>query len=200
MYLSKVRVSWAKVRNPYDVHCALWTLFPGHETDTRGFLFRVETEQRGTGADLLVQSQWQPESNSADSQLLATRAFQPQLISGQRLRFRLKANPIKTIKDEKGRKNAKGEVKTCRVPLIDENQQLGWLARKFNDSARIEAALVTSTQPLYFRKNGKAGKLMTVIFDGVLQINNPESFLLQMQAGIGPAKGFGCGLLSIARA
>jgi CRISPR system Cascade subunit CasE len=200
MYLSKIQVSWSQARNPYDVHRALWRLFPDQENAERGFLFRVETERLGAGVELLVQSRWQPQHNSSESQLMATRPFSPKLISGQRLRFRLRANPIKAIKDEKGRKNTKGEVKTCRVPLVQEEQQLDWLNHKLSDSARLEAAQVTSIKPLYFRKNGRAGKLMLVTFDGVLQVDSPETFLLKMQTGIGPAKGFGCGLLSVAKA
>lgn len=199
MYLSKVHVPWVKARNPYESHRALWTLFPGHEMDQRGFLFRVETEQRGIGSTLLLQSAWMPENRSSDVNMLAVRTYDPSLSQGQALRFRLTANPIKSIKDEKGRRNVKGDIKTCRVPLIKEDQQLDWLNRKLQTAVRIEAAAVYMVKPLYFRKGAKAGKVVTVTFDGVLTVVNPEQLWQSIQTGIGPAKGFGCGLLSIAR-
>lgn len=200
MYLSKVYVLWAKARNPYELHRAVWRLFPGHEKDERGFLFRVETERRGGGTELLVQSEWAPEHQSDEVRVLATRRYLPTLRQGQPLRFRLVSNPIKTIKDEKGRRNEKGEVKSCRVPLIREDEQLDWLNRKLQAAAYLETAVVHAIKPLYFRKGGRAGKVVAVTFDGLLTVTDPEQLWQRMQNGIGPAKGFGCGLLSIARA
>jgi CRISPR system Cascade subunit CasE len=200
MYLSKVHVAWSKARNPYELHRALWMLFPGHESDPRGFLFRVELERQGTGSELLVQSEWAPENQASEVRVLATRTYLPKLRRGQPLRFRLTSNPVKTIKDEKGRRNTKGEVKSCRVPLIKEDQQLDWLNRKLHEAARLETAVVHMVQPLYFRKGGGAGKVVAVTFDGLLQVVDPDQLWQRMQTGIGPAKGFGCGLLSIAKA
>jgi CRISPR system Cascade subunit CasE len=200
MYLSKAHVAWPKARSPYELHRALWTLFPGHESDQREFLFRVETERRGIGAELLVQSAWPPIAQAAEVHVLATRPYLPKLSRGQLLRFRLTCNPVKTIKDERGRRNAKGEVKACRVPLIQEEQQFDWLRRKLETAAHLETAVVHTVQLLHFRKGDRAGKVVAVTFDGVLQVNEPTQLWQQMQLGIGPAKGFGCGLLSIARA
>jgi CRISPR system Cascade subunit CasE len=50
---------------------------------------------------------------------------------------------------------------------------------------------------LYFRKDGEAGKIVAVTFDGLLRVVDPALLWQQMQQGIGPAKSFGCGLLSI---
>ena len=63
-----------------------------------------------------------------------------QFRDGQRLRFRLRANPIKTIRDENGRKNKKGEIKRCRVPLLKENQQIAWLKKKEKKSDKVYPA------------------------------------------------------------
>src|SRR5262249_27521769 len=108
MYLSKVLVERRRVHNPYELHRALWTMFPGHEHDTRGFLFRVEAERPGSATELLLQSAWQPEPQSAEVRVIATRPYQLHLRQGQALRFRLTGNPIKTIKDDTGRQNTRG--------------------------------------------------------------------------------------------
>lgn len=53
------------------------------------------------------------------------------------------------------------------------------------------------------RKGGKADKVQIKIarFEGVLEVIDSERFIRDaLFKGIGPAKGFGCGLLSIARA
>jgi CRISPR system Cascade subunit CasE len=36
-------------------------------------------------------------------------------------------------------------------------------------------------------------------FEGVLEVTNPQTFTDALFSGIGPAKAFGCGLLSLAR-
>jgi CRISPR system Cascade subunit CasE len=200
MYLSKAHVAWPKTRGAYGLHQAIWTLFPGHERDPRGFLFRVEAERRGFGAEILIQSEWPPEPRTTDVRMMASRPYQPRLSVGLVLRFRLTGNPIKTITDEKGRLNAKGEVKSCRVPLIKEEQQLEWLRRKLQPAVRLESAVAHAVKPIYFRKGNRVGKVVAVTFDGLFYVNDTEKLWQQMQIGIGPAKGFGCGLLSIARA
>ena len=201
MYLSKVMITGKACRNPYEIHRALWRMFSEDLNAGRNFLFRVEKSGRRQ-AELLMQSMRQPVSQSPDASLLATRDYPLKLIEGQRVRFLLIANPVKTINDEKGRKNAKGEVKKCRVPLIVESEQRLWMERKLDVSARLEALIIANRLPLYFRKSeaNMAGKIQPVSFQGILQITKPTILKEMIINGIGPAKSFGCGLLSLARA
>ena len=89
-----------------------------------------------------------------------------------------------------------------RVPLLLEEQQLAWLERKLQGFAQLETLIVQPEPILYFRKpkEGRTGKIQTVIFDGILTVTDTESFDRQLKQGIGPAKAFGCGLLSVAGA
>lgn len=205
MYLSKIHIPWQQAKNPYQFHQALWKLFPGYEDAERDFLFRVEQFQSGVGAQVLLQSVIKPEGNEQSPLLLAQpREFVLNVSNGQRLRFRLRANPIKTIKDSgKGTVEKKGKTftKTVRVPLLHEEQQQAWLERKLQDFAQLESLIVQPEPVLYFRKakEGRSGKIQLVMFDGVLTVTDAEAFKTQATQGIGPAKAFGCGLLSIAR-
>jgi len=52
---------------------------------------------------------------------------------------------------------------------------------------------------VYFRKEGRGGKLVTVTFEGNLWVKEPERFVNFLQNGVGPAKSFGCGLLLVRR-
>jgi len=124
------------------------------------------------------------------------------LQAGQRLRFFLIANPIKTINDKVGRKNADGETKKCRVPLIREEEQRAWVKRKFQNAASFETLVIDPVYPLKFRKGkeDRVGKIQPVSFRGVLNVKAPEEMVELVQNGIGPAKAFGCGMLSLARA
>ena len=206
MFLSRVEVAWPKARNPYDLHRAVWDLFPGEpreprrafEQDRQGFLFRMEASRPGQAARLLVQSRRAPLAIAEHARVLGVREFDPQPAEGQHLAFLLTANPIKTIVDQEGRQHENGAPKKCRVPLIREQEQRDWLARKLKDAARVEAMSLQTHPPLYFRKNG-AGKIVPVTFEGILTVDQPELLETFLENGIGPAKGFGCGLLLLRR-
>lgn len=202
MYLSKIKLNWAQAKNPYEQHRVLWQLFPDRSYEQRSFLYRVEQYVKGQGASVIMQSQQQPLQCEA-LELLAVRPLNLSLHEGQRLRFRLRANPVKTIKDErKGEqiKNGKSYTRTVRVPLLHEDQQQAWLARKFEGIASLEALVIQQELPLNFRKQKeqRSGKIQPVMFDGIFAVQNPDMLMGLLQSGIGPAKSFGCGLLSLA--
>ncbi len=200
MYLSKVLITGSLSRNPYEIHQTLWSLFSEDREAERDFLFRVEQSDRNR-ADILMQSVRKPVSTRRETVVIASRCYDLHLNAGQLLRFLLVANPIKTIEDETGRKNSRGEIKKCRVPLIKEDEQRAWLHRKFASCASIQALSIDPKLPLYFRKTreDRAGKIKPVVFQGFLAVEMPEVFHELIRAGIGPAKAFGCGLLSVAR-
>jgi CRISPR system Cascade subunit CasE len=201
MYLSKIMITGAACRNPYEIHCVLWNLFPEAKEAERDFLFRVGQLDQNQ-AEILMQSARKPETSSTSARILACREFPLSMQAGQRLRFLLVANPVKTIIDEGGRKNIKGEPKKCRVPLVREEEQRSWIERKLGDAATIESLVIDPVSSLRFRKSkeDRAGKIQPVNFQGVLSVTKPEAMLELMQSGVGPAKAFGCGMLSLARA
>jgi CRISPR system Cascade subunit CasE len=208
MFLSQLHIDWRKAKNPYELHRAIWELFPGRPDDQRDFLFRVEALEANKGARVLMLSQHFIEEQSEHCRLLATREWNPVFAEGQRLRFRLRANPVKSIKDEsKGMRTSKQGfqyAKRVRVPLIHDDQQQAWLERKLHDIADIEQLVIQQEFPLRFRKNTQdktspmAGKIQPVLFDGVLLARSPGQLVELISKGIGPAKSFGCGLLSLA--
>lgn len=199
MYLSKVIIQNAWCRDAYQFHQALWQLFPSQTEQKRDFLFRVEARNPGRGCDVLLQSMVAPESSTA-AQVLACKPIALHLEEGTQLRFRLRANPIKTIKDEQQRFNGKGQIKRCRVPLLKEQEQHQWLARKLSLAASVERVESANELPLFFSKNGADGKIQPVNFEGILTVADAPALLALLKNGIGPAKAMGCGLLSIARA
>jgi len=210
MYLSKVLLTGAACHNPYEIHRVLWKLFVPHKCGdgpfcpenaeaSRDFLFRVEKSDGGQ-AEILMQSMREPVLAHKEVRLIACREYGLSLHTGQILRFLLVANPIKTIDDEHDRKNAKGEAKKCRVPLVDDGEQRTWLGRKFVQCAHLESLEVDRKPPVYFRKHKEhiAGKIQPVMYQGTLTVQDPVAFQEIVQQGIGPAKAFGCGLLSLA--
>ena len=206
MFISRVEIPWEAARNPYDLHRQLWRLFPGKERETRqsgeqerqGFLFRIEEHRTGRPARLLVQSRRAP-VHAEGILLHGSREIQPAPSVGQRLAFLLTANPVKTIADAERDVKPGKQPEKCRVPLIKEEDQRDWLARKLSGAAMLENTTLLPHAPLYFRKGKHTGKLVTCTFEGVLQVMDPERLLGLLENGVGPAKGFGCGLLLVRR-
>lgn len=199
MFLSKVWIDWHWAKDPYQLHRALWHAFPDRPDDERDFLFRVESLEPGRGAQVLLQSAMAPHSGEVAS-VVASKAVTYPLEGGMQLRFKLRGNPIKSIKDPQQRLNSKGEVKACRVPLIHEDEQLAWLTRKLSPAAELQTARAIREAPLYFRKAQMGGKIQPVCFEGMLTVTDAKALKSLLQSGIGPAKAMGCGLLSLAPA
>lgn len=198
MYLSRLLLTGEQLHNPYEIHRTLWLAFPDAAEQSRDFLFRVE-QRSSRQVQVLVQSQRQPTDKVEHARLLASKALELNLLEGSQLRFMLMANPVKTIADEQGRLDSKGEVKKCRVPLIKEEEQIAWLKRKLEGAALVNIVEIEKQLPLHFRKGSKPGKIQPYTFQGVLQVADAQGLQDLLQQGIGHAKAFGCGLLSLAR-
>jgi CRISPR system Cascade subunit CasE len=222
MFLSRVELPWEAVRNPYDIHRHLWRLFPGEAHEARasgdearqGFLYRIETQGTGRPAGLLLQSRRAP-TRVEGVTLLGSKTFDPAPSEGQRLAFVLTANPTKTVVDALSenkpdklarhqeklarRPDKKSRPPTCRVPLLKEEDQRAWLARRLGMAAELESVEILPHPPLYFRKGNRAGKLVTCTFEGVLRVSSADGLRALLENGIGPAKGFGCGLMLVRR-
>nr|WP_290665154.1 type I-E CRISPR-associated protein Cas6/Cse3/CasE [Ardenticatena sp.] len=222
MYLSRLflnprsRQVQSEIARPYQMHCTLWHAFPTPLPPGERVLFRVDVQPRTGLPVVLVQSHTKPDWAFLDDTdrgryLLSTWelpfdvAENPQVKKielvfhpGQRLVFRLFANPTKKIKAE-GRKHG------MRVELYREEDQHRWLARKLHaGGARLLAVRIGSGQKfISYRRQGERTHKMTfygVRFDGVLRVEEPETFRQTVQRGIGSGKSVGFGLLSLAPA
>lgn len=190
--------------NPYELHRTIMRAFAGRR-EAAGVLHRLEHHPRHDRPVLLVQSTEEPDWHFLqDTAYLAgngrpgeaaVKPFSLALHAGQILRFRLRANP--TVKKKREGKHSN------RVPLVRPEQQQAWLERQAarhgftllrldsqDDRAeRGTVRLATEPQTL---------TLFSVRFDGLLRVDDPERLLAAVRGGIGPARAFGCGLLSLA--
>ena len=190
LYLSKIQLDPALLHDAYRLHQALWDLFPGRPEARRTFLYRLETPRPQRRPMLLLQSAEPPDATAAKNLRVADgpKGLALAFSRDQRLRFRLSANPVKRL-------NATRD----RVPLIDDGQRLAWLRRKLEGAAEIEHAVVAGARLVQFRKGRQIGTIAIVEFDGILRVTDPDALHNLLTQGIGAAKAFGCGLLSLAR-
>lgn len=216
MYLSRLllnpnsRQVQRETADPYNLHR---TILKAFDTDRQAanVLHRIEINGSSGQTVLLVQSDvkpnWQPllekayllpEDPFTDLANPAIKEINLPLADGQRLRFRLRANP--TIKKVRRDKNG-NRLNSNRVPLVHEAKQIEWLQKQAQANGfRILDIGISQPEQQTSRKkgNGRSITIYTVTFNGRLQITDAASFKTAVRTGIGPAKAFGCGLLSLA--
>ncbi len=183
-------------------------------------------------------------ADGADGEPVASRDVGPTfagIVDGQRLGFRLRANPTKRLSLQRPddpdhwdgptdalltRHRVAGKGTGPRVALLREAEQIDWLVRQGerhgfrllprertwtpgvpNGDAPAEDA--PEPGPLYAVRtakqtmNGRRGKAalthLAVTFDGELAVTDADRFRAALRDGIGPAKAYGFGLLSVRR-
>ena len=185
---------------PYDLHRTLMRGIDGKHDER--LLFRLEPDSAPSGPVVLVQTETPPEWASllANGYLLRAdgpKAFNPVLQQGQMLTFRLWANPVKKVG------NKRIPLKRAEPKAEDDTTYWQWLLRQ---AERAGFAVVQARDaPSPTRRVGEGRTLKKeeiphfgVRFDGVLEVKNPEQVREALRHGIGPAKAFGFGLLSLA--
>lgn len=213
MYLSQLKLNpdalqaGRDLANPYELHRTIMRAFPTPLPERERVLFRVENIPNSGIPFVLVQSQDQPDWDkitqvcsiyfSEPPQIKSVQSLQ--IKNGDLLRFRLRANPTKRVL-YKRTKNSQ------RISLFSEKDRTQWLLRKAQTSGfsiSPETLLITSApfRTFFITKEEKTYKatINMVDFNGMLKVSDTEKLLLSLTRGIGPAKGLGCGLLSISR-
>jgi len=250
------------LRNIYHVHQRLCMAFPsaadrqdgadgdhvhGRRGLDAGFLFRIDPGRDGRPV-ILVQSASKPSWECAfynarhflvdpgpDRDPWEVKPFDLTFNAGQRLRFRLLANPTKkigSIRQEERQRHTKEELRQIegrngrRVPVPSSEELRAWREKNPEGDERMFISLrvidwlaewrvrpdespgfcidkdSTTVQAGYIYVNktrdGKGQRLRSVRYDGILEVTDPDKFRNTLLRGIGPGKGFGFGLLSVA--
>lgn len=239
IYLSKIilntesRAVWNDLGNLQQLHKTISKAFPAvenqdgakhHEQITPrnkfNILHRLDFNRRSGKAVLLVQSEIEPNWDSlpngyADEIECKQISEQYEAIAdGQKLVFRLHANPTKRIgKSDALAKDKFKESKTRRrVELRTDEEKIEWLRRKGADAGfRLAGVRINNAVAnVAASANGKiksyrkyADEPMTfgaTTFEGVLIVADAEKFRQSLRQGIGTGKAYGFGLLSVAKA
>ncbi len=225
LYLSRLHLAvrnrsvQADLADCHAMHRQLLLAFPnlGGLPDARdhfGVLYRVEVASNHV--DLLIQSSTAPDwSRLPDGYLrdpdIAIKRVDPLyavITEGQRLLFRLRANPTKRISDRNTAQDERWRGR--RVELRREEDQLSWLHRKAQQSGFALLAVRTQIghDPIAdVRATGTADRVISrshrltfasATFEGRLRVIDPDAFRQALWQGIGSGKAFGFGLLSVA--
>lgn len=201
MYLSQLtldpghRQARRDLANRYELHRTLCRAFDAPQEAHP--LWRLELLRPDEAPRLLVQSRAAPDWGRLADQYpgyLADHRAKPldlldTLAVGQRLRFRLEANPTVT-RDGK------------RHGLWREAEQLAWLDRQAARGGFVaDAVVVTREERLALRKPGQPRPIVlhAVTFEGRLTVADPAPLAAALDGGLGHGKALGLGLLSLGR-
>jgi len=200
--------------DPYQLHSTLCRAFSTPETKCPEgeFLWRLEPEKDSSGMPrILVQSRkaadwkgigvqgWLAKAEPGID--LKERLKLDLLKAGQSFRFRLRANPCITRKGK-------------RLGLLKLAEQEAWITRKgerhgfslpqfasfdLSESSepRIDVRVSQERMIQGEQQTGNLIKLYSVLYDGMLTVNEPERFKGVLQTGIGHGKAMGLGLFSV---
>ncbi|AXK35598.1 type I-E CRISPR-associated protein Cas6/Cse3/CasE [Streptomyces armeniacus] len=146
--------------------------------------------------------------------------FLETLTTGDAWSFRLAANPIHHVRKSGTSKDSP----TKRTAHVTRRHQVGWLLQRqqqagfevlrkpadrqlipgHDDGAGDEHEVIVHDRlPLQFRKREEAGsrndvRLVRVTFDGRLRITDANALRRTLTHGLGKAKAYGCGLMTLA--
>lgn len=199
------------VESPQRLHAAVLSAFAPGSADRGRILWRLDSPERPR-LDLYILSPWQPSLEAMADQagwplqpVWRTADYTPlldRLEARQRWVFRLRANPVRSVRRTEGGRGS-------RVSLLRVEEQIEWLQAR---SPKLGFAVahgehgpnvkVTERRTEKFRRGGPESHpvtLGTAAFEGVLEVTNPLLLRQSLTSGIGSAKGYGCGLMTLAR-
>lgn len=212
-YLSRVelnpqrRAGRGLLSSPQSMHAAVLSAFPGRladRTDQR-VLWRLDSVPGA--AHLFVVSPEAPDFTHIVEQsgwptlpTWQTREYDPflsKLDEGQTWGFRLTANPTHA-------KSAGDGQRSQRYGHVTVAQQQDWLTSRaavagFELPGSDEGGVVVRDRAVTrFRRGDGQVSLATASFEGVLAVTDPHALRATLVGGLGPAKAYGCGLLTLA--
>lgn len=230
MHLSRIRVATrgldrsALVKllagDAYANHQLLWRLFT--EAEDRPFLFRQEMEKeqlqahefpRGLPLFYLLSScapEPVPGLLECDS-----KPFDPQLSPGDRLLFKLRANPTVARKSDGEKRSRRHDVlMDAKWRCRQEGRDAPWELREAMDASAEQwlsdrseawgfvlesAPQLSSYRQHQWQRRQRQIRFSSVDYEGVITVTDPERLRAALFNGVGRSRAFGCGMIMVRR-
>ncbi len=203
MYLSKLMLNsqntqvYRDLGNAHALHQRIMQGFPNEQRHQPRADWNILYRQEPGSQIILVQSDIVPGWNRLPQDYLehhdtkSLALMLTHIMVGMTLQFRLKANPSK-------REHGTGKTRA----INHRAEQVAWLERQAaHHGFNLLDVDVVPVPNIYGRKVKTSApiKIIGVLYQGALQVSNPELFTHALRCGIGRGRSYGCGLLSIAR-
>lgn len=182
------------ISNPYQMHATFMRLVGGGGVHP---LWRAERYRVGSAPVVLVQTDAVPDVGvfqDLDEDYLLDHESRPNrllenIVVGDRLNFRVRANPTVTRAGK-------------RHGLVRMDEQITWMQRQLEANGARPLAVVPSEsrrETFWKRSGAKPITLVGATFDGALEITDLQAFRGMIMRGVGHGKSFGFGLVTVAR-
>ncbi|MFF7705527.1 type I-E CRISPR-associated protein Cas6/Cse3/CasE [Streptomyces lydicus] len=193
----------------------LWRL--DRNARAEAFLYLVSPAEPDL-THLVEQAGWPVAASAPDTPGWETRGYAPlleRLAEGSSWAFRLTANPVHHIRRKEGEPTKRTAHVTPRHQkrwLLDRQERCGF--RVLETPPRPDQLsdpeytrhdlLVRDQRTLSFTKSDEGTTrspkvtLLTVTFDGHLQVTDPQALRHTLVTGLGRGKAYGCGLMTLA--
>jgi CRISPR system Cascade subunit CasE len=197
----------------YWIHQEMSRLFAGEGAEKRSFVYRRD-DRNGRPECMVVSAA--PPIGAGRVWAVEAKPYAPRISTGELYTFSLRVNPVVTrrfgpdkrharhdvVMDAKRQRKPAGSATVTQAELC-QTAGLEWIRRKgqhhgftvVEDLLRIGGY----RQLVIYKRNRQPIRFSTLEFDGALQVTNSDELLSALFAGVGPAKGFGCGLLLVKR-
>ena len=205
---------WQSLGTNYAVHQSIWKVFDRDVVTQRDFIYRIETVK---GMPTIYTISARQPVQSDDIWSIDTKPYSPKLQKDQRLGFTARINPVVTKTDADGKQHRHDVVMEAKTLLKREGKdyrdtqrlydlicQEGtrWMknrAEKYGFVVDESALFIDAYQQHRFTKEkGKHDiSISTLDYSGILTVTDPDLMVNTLYAGIGHAKGFGCGLVMV---
>jgi len=216
MYLSRVEINprlracKLALNSPQRLHAIIAASFPSIANDdvaARRHLWRLD--KLNHSLYVLVVSKSKPDFSHlieqigwpASEQNWETTLYDPflaHLQTGQQWQFRLLANPTVSKKNQSDSSSQRVRGKVIPCSSIDDQKQ--WLETKIiKHGATLDGFELANRTVSQFIRNGSTITLSTATFEGILTISSPDLLREAMTSGVGRARAYGCGLLTLAQ-
>jgi CRISPR system Cascade subunit CasE len=187
--------------DPYALHKFMFETVNG-DRDPGRVLYRLELPSATSGAAPYVLIQLEhPVSlrvnGAASFASVQAKSVRIDLSRDATYRFRARVNPVRSLPPES--RTARGK----RVGVYEPDAQQEWFRQRLERSGMEACSLIHTREPwLRFRRGASgSGRLLTfasALFEGDLTVRDTRRAESTLVGGIGPGKGFGFGLLSLA--
>jgi CRISPR system Cascade subunit CasE len=198
------RASQRALGSPHRMHGAVNACFPPSGQPSRP-MWRVDRTRAGTFLYLLSDVKPDPTGfvESHGWPVAAgwtTRSYTPvfdAIAQGRVFQFRVRVNPVRSVRDPDDR-TARGR----RVGHVTVDQQLSWFVGRssswgFSVGADVPTAELVDRKVWSFDRSGQKVTVSTATFEGLLTVTDPDLLRSSLVGGLGPAKAYGCGLLTL---
>lgn len=197
--------------NTYDYHRLIWSLFSRGPEHRRDFLYRRNVH-RSRPEFYTVSASRPADENGLWA--VDSKQYTPRLDKGMRLTFTVTVNPVVTHTDESGKQKRHDVVMNARRNKteyretgtnrghIAQVEGIRWLAKrkeKYGFEPVESTVIADGYRQERFTKGNKKRIVCISMLDmhGILMVSDPDLFTRTLYEGIGPAKGFGCGLMLV---